>query len=472
MSQLTAEQQQILDHVSSTTGLTLISSIAGSGKTTMLQAISTAIPHTNGLYICYNKGIATEASRKFPKSTTCSTTHSLAYQAVFKDHNLKLGDFTYRSIIERLSYDHKLLVVDSVREFCLSRFTDFKAFCLANELPSFVSNLGQSYLNKMHTAEIECTHEFYLKLFHILLASGDLEYEPFDFIMLDEAGDLNEVTLEIFKLLPSDRKIAVGDPFQNIYTFNHTINCFEVLKGQGTLFHMSKSFRVADYIAPRIEKFCRTYLDPTMTFEGVSPHSTAIRSSLYITRTNSALIGRMIELNNQHKQYGLVRKAAEIFRLPLMLCGLKYQGFITEASYKHLQSDVDDWYEYDNIRSQFASPLSYIGHVHKEDFQLQQAIRLVARHGKPTIMQAYQEAKKHERSNQSYILATAHSCKGLEADEVYIADDMNESISDILIQLSLGRALDSLTTTEQESLNLYYVAISRAAVQLHNATHL
>lgn len=472
MSQPTAEQQQILTHVSSMTGLTLIDSVAGSGKTTMLIAIAKAIPHTNGLYMAYNKAIATEASRKFPKTTICSTTHSLAYQAVFKAHNLLLGDFTYRSILEKLSYDHKLLVVDAIREYCLSRFIRFEDYCTDTEQPAFVKSLGSSYLDKMHKGKIECTHEFYLKLFHILLDSGDIEYDPFDFIMLDEVGDINEVTLEIFKLLPSERKIAVGDPFQNIYTFNHTINCFKVLEGQGTLFRMSKSFRVADYIAPRIEKFCRIYLDPNMSFQGVPVSSTAIRNSLYITRTNAALINRMIELNAQRKSYGLVRKASEIFKMPLMLCSLKHKGFITDPAYKFLQADVDDWYDYDNIRIQFASPIAYLAHLHKEDFPLQQATRLVLRYGKATIMQAFNEAKRHKRSNQSYILATAHSCKGLEADEVYIADDMNESISDTLIQLNLGRALDSLTTTEQESLNLYYVACSRAAIQLHNATHL
>ena len=469
---LTHEQQAILSHVTTTTGLTLIDSVAGSGKTSLLTSIATTLTHTNGLYLAYNKAIAVESTRKFPKTTACMTTHSLAYQATVKPYSLKLGDFTYRNIIEKVSYDNKLLVIDTIRKFCLSSYLSVSQFLLDNPTNNIADLLIPRYLDLMATGKMECTHDFYLKFFHLHLASEDIEYDPFDFIMLDEAGDLNEVTLAIFQLLPSDRKIAVGDPFQNIYTFNHTINCFEVLRGQGTLFHMSKSFRVADYIAPRIETFCKAYLDPDMTFHGVSPQSTIIKTRAYITRTNSALIARMIELNNQNVEYGLVRKASEIFKTPLTLIGLKYQGFISDPTFKHLQADVDDWHESTNIRAAYKSPLLYIQAIYQDDYPLQQAIRLILRFGGPAIMSAYTEARKHEKSNQSYILATAHSCKGAEYDEVTIADDLNDSISDILAQLSAGRDRTTLTPTERESLNLYYVGCSRCAISLLGATHL
>lgn len=468
----TPEQQTILTHVTHTTGLTLINSIAGSGKTTMLVSIANAIPHTNGLYLAYNKSIATESKSKFPKTTHCSTTHSLAYSATVKQYKLKLGDFTYRSITEKLEYDKKLAIIDLIRAFCLSEFTSFQDFAEDRQLLPATSALCTKYLDLMATSKIECTHDFYLKLFHINLANGDIEYDPFDFIMIDETGDINPVTLEIFKLLPATRKIAVGDPFQNIYTFNHTINAFDALASEGTLFRMTQSFRVADYISPKIEYFCRTYLDPTMSFRGVTPKSTTIKTSAYITRTNSALISRMIELNNTGKPYGLVRKATEIFKIPLMLLNLKYQGFITENAYKHLQTDVDDWYESTNIKEMYKTPLAYLSHLYPEDFALQQAIRLIGRHGKPSIMNAYHEARKHERINQSLLLMTAHSSKGLEVDEVTIAPDLNDSISDIINRVQAGTDPETLSLDELESLRLYYVAVTRCSVKLNNAIHI
>ena len=131
MPTLTPEQQTILTHVTNATGLTLINACAGSGKTTMLVSIANAIPHTNGLVLAYNKAIATELKSKFPATTHCSTTHSLAYSATVKTYKLKLGDFTYRSITEKLNFENKLLVIDLIRAFCLSEFTLFSDFCLS-----------------------------------------------------------------------------------------------------------------------------------------------------------------------------------------------------------------------------------------------------------------------------------------------------------------------------------------------------
>ena len=46
-------------------------------------------------------------------------------------------------------------------------------------------------------------------------------------LSMDESGDCNSVTIEIFKLLKADIKIMAGDQYQNIYGFNNTINGFK-----------------------------------------------------------------------------------------------------------------------------------------------------------------------------------------------------------------------------------------------------
>ena len=72
---LTQEQKTIVDHITVNEGLTMVSAVAGAGKTTLLVSIANTITHTSGLYIAYNKSVATEASRKFPKTVVCSTVH-------------------------------------------------------------------------------------------------------------------------------------------------------------------------------------------------------------------------------------------------------------------------------------------------------------------------------------------------------------------------------------------------------------
>ena len=471
----TNEQSAIISHVKSEAGngLTLIDSVAGSGKTSVLIAIAKAIPHTNGLYLAYNSHIAKESRSKFPSTTHCMTTHAMAYHATVKskDYPVTLGNFGYKSIKEPLSYEAKLAIVDHIRSFCLSSFTDFRDYATDRTLTTLQTTIALRYLDLMQSNKVECTHEFYLKYFHILLANGSLTYPPFDFIMLDEAGDLNEVTLAIFRLLPSPKKIAVGDKHQNIYQFNETINCFTVLADEGTTFHMTQSFRVAHDIAARVEKFCRRYLDPDMHFKGIRLANKTPRTFAYLSRTNGGLIAQMIEFNRQGVRYGLTRKPQEIFKVPLMLCNLKYQGFITDPAYKFLQADVDEYFESPELQTEFKFPIDYIRSIYSEDPVLETAAGLISRFGMATIIKTYEEARLNYREHQLITLSTAHACKGAEFDSVTILSDLNDSIAKLVTRIRSDKSYE-ITPKDYESLNLYYVACTRSHMELNNAKHL
>jgi superfamily I DNA/RNA helicase len=469
---LTSHQQDVVNYVTSNDDLVLVEAVAGAGKTTLLTAIADAVPHKNSAYLAYNKSIAVNSKKKFPSTTHCMTTHSMAYQAIVIPNKLKVGFFNYKSIKERIPYLDKCTVIDLMKEFCLSRYVTYEEFVEAQEedISKYTKHVVK-YLDLMDNGKIEVSHEFYLKRFHLALAHDEIEYEPFDFLMLDEAGDLNEVTLEIFLLLPSKKKIAVGDPHQNIYSFNHTINCFDVLEGKGKKFNLPQSFRVPSNIAPKIECFCNTYLDPHMDFEGTFTSDKTIESEGYITRTNGALIGKMVTLNAQGTSYGLTRKASEIFKLPLMLASMKYQGFVPDPSYQHIQTDFNTWTEKPDLKMAHKSPFSYIASLYDDDIQLVNACKLLNRYGKGTIYDTYKEAKNHEGKKHPLTLATAHSSKGLEFDKVTIGDDLNMSIADVVNYVS---STDNpiITSEQRESLNLYYVACTRALKHIENATHL
>ena len=474
---LTQEQQDVVDYIQQSTQdeLILIDSVAGSGKTTLLKAIATALPNQKGLYLAYNKAIATSSQRKFPQTIDCRTTHSLAYKATVVPMRLYVGFFGPKQIDNKIPYKDKVMLVEDIREFSLSKYLTYDEY--AADYGRLNQGQANKYLNLMATGKIECTHDFYLKMLHMGLANGTIQYPKQDLLMLDEAGDLNEVTLEIFKLMPAKIKVAVGDPHQNIYTFNHTINCFDKLKDQGVTFKLSKSFRVPQHIAGPVQRFCNKYLNPDMEFQGieVDESATNIKTRGYISRTNSELIAKLIELNNEGTPYGLVRKAQDIFKTALMVAGLKYQGKIYDTAYKHIQSDVDDWYENkNNVRTTSGSPLAYLRSLYEDDIGLCQAINLVNKHTKSGIFDAYAEAKKHENKKQDFMLLTAHSSKGLEFDEVILAPDMNSSIELVttLIDEEGPEAIKGLSVPEIESLNLYYVACTRAIVRLRNATYL
>lgn len=464
---LTEEQAAIIDYLQKSEGdeTVLINAIAGAGKTFLLTQIVDKIPHKRGIYLAYNKSVAVEAGEKFPDTINCSTVHSLAYRSVVRQYGLKVGNFSFRDVKERIPGDGKAILIEAIRTFCLSSFTDYEEFCESEGHSQTTLELGKKYMELMYQGKIECTHDFYLKVFHMGLASGSINFAKQDLLMVDEAGDINEVTLEIFKSMPARLKLAVGDECQNIYSFNNTINAFELLP-DSTQFNMTQSFRVSEQIANRIETFCKKHINKDMSFKGVKLDNHSIETTAILARTNSALISCVIDLMEKKTPFTLVRKASEVFKVPLMLCFLKYEGTITDPEYKHLQADVDKWYENTELKKQYRSIYSYLNYLYSEDQALVTALRTLRDKGKSAVIEAYNYAKGMEGAGHSLYLSTSHSVKGLEYDSVYIHEDLNTAFS-----RALENSVDSPEVFEQEA-NLYYVACSRAKKELKNAKHL
>jgi superfamily I DNA/RNA helicase len=405
----------------------------------------------------------------------CSTSHSLAYRHTVKQLGLVVGDFSFRDIKEYMPYEVKQDVIERIKEFCLSEHTSLDSYFEANKFSKQVQTFVTKYVELMYNGKIPCSHDFYLKVFHIMLAEDSITFDTFDLVMIDESGDLSNVTLEIFKLLPAHKKIAVGDMAQNLYSFNYTVNAFTKLTEGIKLFSMTKSFRVNARIAKGIERFCVTYIDPDFKFVGVDNDTSDIKSRMYLTRTNNTLISKIIELNEANIPYGLIRKASEIFKLHLIMAGLKYQGSVTDNSYKFLQADYDEWYESTNLQNLYKNPYGYLMEKHKDDNAVVNSIKTVVKYTRSSIFDAYNKAKAHEKYDQSYLLATCHSVKGLDADEVYIADDLNSSIHKLNERMENMRNAGMDYVLNQDDItevNLYYVACSRAKKVLLNAEHL
>jgi len=462
---LTEEQSHIENTVLSTTdNIVAVAAVAGSGKTSLLSHITHTMKPRSGLYLAYNKSIATESKGRFPKQVQCMTTHSLAYQNTVRLLKLEVGFFTYRDIKEKIHYDQKLQVINYIENFCLSPYTSVDDYAIEASITKQLLTIVHSYLSKMEAGSIPCTHSFYLKLYHILLAEGSIEHDTFDIIMLDEAGDLNPVTLEIFKLLPAIHKVMVGDQFQAIYVFNNCINGFEAIDDL-CLLPMTQSFRVSNTIAPLVEAFGQKHLTPSFKFRGVPYKDTSIDTRAYLTRTNGALIAKMIELDRLGIQYNLVRQPQQIFKLLLVLIGLKPGKFVS-PEHRHLQDSTDEYYHDEGLRRNYRTLFAYLGEKYSDDINLKSAITTLGRYGATSIMSAYESAREHVGTHHPLTLATAHSSKGMEWDHVEIAEDFNTAIDRVL-------AIDEDLDEEQMSeLRLYYVGCTRAKKQLLGARHL
>jgi len=468
---LTQEQLDIV-HAVENNKLVKVNACAGSGKTSVLISIADTINPKNGIYLAYNKAIATEAARKFPKSIVCKTTHSLAYQNTIKPFGLKVGWFNWKSIKEHLPYEIRLIIIDLLEEFCLSRYTSFTDFSdqklVENEnLNKQILKLVKEYFIKMITGKIDITHSGYLKFYHLNLANNITIHENFDLLMLDESGDINEVTLEIFKLLPSTHKVMVGDENQNIYTFNNTINGFKALKHEGIQLNMTKSFRCAPELAERIEIFCQRHIDPKFRFIGSEPEDRIIRSIAYITRNNAELVGQIIRLNNQGTKYNLTRPAQAIFELLLIIITLKPKGKILSKEWKYLQDDADEWNSSQTLKQEYPTLRGYIVALYGEEPAIASALNILRDYTSGEIFEAFEDAKSHEKDKgHKYTLCTSHSSKGLEFDEVIIGNDLNGSIQ----KITDDRQPEMYSSKDTEAMMLAYVACTRAIKKLTSAT--
>ncbi|MDR9778769.1 AAA family ATPase, partial [Rhizobium hidalgonense] len=72
----TREQSVAIDHARLGESFKIMA-YAGTGKTTTLKLISDAISHKKGMYLAFNKVIASQAQQKFHAGVDCRTFHSL-----------------------------------------------------------------------------------------------------------------------------------------------------------------------------------------------------------------------------------------------------------------------------------------------------------------------------------------------------------------------------------------------------------
>jgi superfamily II DNA or RNA helicase len=85
MAQPTDEQDRAVEKFRTRRPLK-IAAFAGTGKTSTLIFMARS-RRSSGLYLAFNKAIATEAKQKFPQTVDCRTTHSLAYRSVVSSYS-------------------------------------------------------------------------------------------------------------------------------------------------------------------------------------------------------------------------------------------------------------------------------------------------------------------------------------------------------------------------------------------------
>lgn len=478
---LTQEQENILTLSSQGTDLK-VSAYAGTGKTFTLKQLTKKVFHKKqGIYLAFNKAIATEAQKKFGQNIKTTTFHALAYsqtdssilkkltaprylpEQAIKDFGLKnipIVDQLTRKTIDFTAYKQFTVINQSITMFCRDNAKYITKKHVEDALPEWInlSFYNSSIVTVLlphvikywemltdDTTQIKISHDIYLKLW--AMSSPMLNT---DYILIDEAQDSDPIMLQILKN-QSCQRIFVGDKFQSIYGFRGAENAMQRLLIPEA--RLTQSFRFGDKIADQGNLILSTILKEKIPLIG----NPSISSFVGGLESPSAI---------------LVRNNASAFKIALekLLDNKKVRLELdTETLKKNLQDAIKLKANENNldINSEFfgfrdwASVLQYA--EENELDSLSALAKLIEKETPEKLLFVLNRLDEVvDQKDIDCIVSTAHKSKGLEYSSVQIYDDFkfNRSFNPLI-----GKNCQQPLMTEDEA-RLLYVAVTRAEHQL------
>ncbi len=492
LMQLTTEQEAIIQ----SSGNLRISAVAGSGKTTTLVAYAKSrAAGSRILYLAFNRSVKLEAQRKFADAglpnVRVETAHSLAYGYIMRSHGYRVKADGYKlyDLAEILGLAN---AADAAAAYVLtahvSRFaayfcnsaaakvqqlnyrsviTDVKARQLVQSFYKVIENHTRRFLKKMNDGEIEVTPDFYLKKFQ--LSEPAL---PYDVILFDEAQDASPAMTDVF-LRQGGTLVMVGDPHQQIYSWRYAVNALD--SADFPVFPLSASFR----FPPPIARLAVAALDlkkltgehQTVIINGYGSGSITSTKAV-IARTNLGLLLKAIEhITGANKNWPVY-----------------FEGNINSYTYADEGASIWDVLSLyngrkdgvrDKLIKSFGALQDLEDYIEKtEDGSLAMLVKIVKEYANrlPGFIASLKEkhVPNEERSKAKIIFSTVHRCKGMEYDEVELANDFvtEEKIEKAKLKMEAGVKEKGKEKAEwnpartNEEINLLYVAITRAKIKL------
>lgn len=468
----TSEQKLIID---SQADLMIVNAMAGTGKTSTLvkfcEEKKQQNPNVRFAYFAFNSSMAEEAQDSFSEIKEnmlfCGTMHSYALR------NLQNSDF----YIERVKKNEKLRYMDLVD---LANTDSVKALnSLLNAFRKFVNssktletflvfdedidendmdNLLNIYQTKdeirkvlkriWETINVDSSypyeHDFYLKKFQL-----EKPIIKADYILVDEAQDLNPVMLEIVRGQEA-KQVFVGDTHQSIYSFRGCVNALEMLSKleNAKCFYLTKTFRCPQHIVNKAVPYLSLLGVPQeRMLNGLlkeMEYPTEKDKKIIIFRTNAGVFDFIAE--NQDVKVSFIGGLKSYDFHKIKDIGLSLSN--KEEARRRIRDDF--------LRT-FESKEEFLEHLKDgSDIELVSKTNIFLKYCKKedfNIFEFIDNIKDYGRKADVFV-TTAHKSKGLEWDFVELYKDFPK-IAEIAEQKE-NKVVDI------EELNLLYVAITRA----------
>ena len=481
---LTKEQEEIInsDKLSFK-----INAVAGSGKTTTLLEYAKRNSHLKILYLAYNKSLQTSLQEKLKEYNLpfmhISTIHSLAYNKI-EAYNYNLAHDLKNQVIENVITNHELtvnqkacypipeyvaLIKDLVNFYCNSSLIALnskliesykkqselgaKILELINKNEQRVIEHLKTILSAMKNKVIDATHDFYLKMFYLnKKVSANL---PYDLILVDEAQDISDVMIGIVEN-QSCRRIYVGDSFQQIYTFRFATNALNKIDLPS--YDLTQSFRFGDNYAKVLQNNLNSLYEinssKPLKISGLEKttqigknHIDFSKQFCVIARSTFGLIQQLVYFIHDKKKVYFEG-------------GYNSYSFMNQTVYSifYLKQKKNDKITIDEIKDfETINELEQFAKDTKNQDYLN-IIKFINTYG-DNIFEINKKIKEFlvtDKKDADIIFTTTHKSKGLEYEQVIMADDFisKKEIVNTKNKLSFQRI--------NEELNIYYVAATRA----------
>lgn len=441
---------------------------AGAGKTTTAIGRAAARPNEDFLYICLNKAVQTEASRRFGRNVECRTTHSLAF-----------GQFG-RLVQDRVTpkWGVRLLADElgiAPRTAAVVRAALNEFFCTDDRLPGeeHVHAVAQQWLldpgEVGHVVDavrkawsgmsdmrshVSMPHDAYLKMWS--LSRPKLRARN---IILDEGQDTNPAVFSVLKHQRQANVLVLGDRHQSIYLFRGAKNAMEDFGGApgAAVLQMPRTWRFGDRTAAIANEILGRLKGEETKIVGLGKDAERPRGGkiAFLSRTNSVLFG--VAANRRGKGVHWIGGIGN-YRIDLILDAYHLFAGNERAIVDPIMRRYSSWLQYKEEAEA------------SKDAEARILIKIVDEfgHGIPGLVQEMKVNEVQAMDDADLVLSTAHKSKGLDFPYVVIGDDF-ECLYDAELELE---TYGKLTPTMAQEINLLYVAITRARfhVQLNEET--
>ena len=464
---LSQEQDEILK---SKYQIVYVDALAGTGKTTLLKAISHFYFGEKILYLVYNKDRAEDARMDFG-SNVLVTTFSAYVWGRYRDRYLTVADEINFSMLNQLLPNEPYSNADERRasfiKAIISTLNAFFASTDNNLLYKHISNHNElkelsidkkEVLNKAKRAWelmkdptkklLPMTHSSLCKLFFL-----EKMQMAHDIILCDEVQDFTPVMVHSVLNQRHAKRYLVGDQHQKLYGFRHAVNPHSILKEYEVkqqvevgFYAMQQSYRSGKRIIDCARRYLEKFKSYPSNYTGRMDLEARIgkvnkKQSAILFRYNSNVLNEYLSLINETRSINIIGGLKQYDALKLAELYMKREFNSTFMSCNYYRD-----LSFDEVRQS----INYMN-----DGKTPAIIKLFDKYDIKTIslLISQLEVDKNAHSSADISISTVHKFKGLESENVILGWDIKNPFT-----------LDPLE--QEEEINIGYVGMTRAKCNL------